>query len=167
MSKAELKREKDYQLQQIQQEIRKYDLEEMKTDVSYKAAIVINNLKKTERALIADENRNLRQLDKGDHLHKALAEDFTALKDSLDSTQRLQTRAQENFSTVEKENQEELRKYEQQMAQLEETLAKLQRELESSKGDNHKLRSELDAGRREDKENLMRQAAASSNPENS
>lgn len=47
-------------MQQIQTEIKKYDLEEMKTDVAYKAAIVINNLKKTERVLIADENRNLR-----------------------------------------------------------------------------------------------------------
>lgn len=131
-------------MQQIQQEIKRYDLEEMKTDVSYKAAIVVNNLKKTERALIADENRNLRQLDKVDHLHKALAEDFTALKDSLDSTQRLQTRAQENFSAVEKENQEELRKYELQMTQLEETLTKLQRELESSRGDNGKLKGDLD-----------------------
>ena len=73
-------------MQQIQAEIKKYDLEEMKTDVAYKAAIVINNLKKTERVLIADENRNLRQLDKVDHLHKALAEDFGALKDSLEAT---------------------------------------------------------------------------------
>ncbi len=60
MNKADFKKEKDLQIAQINAEIKRYDLEEMKTDVSYKVAIVVNNLKKSERLLINDENRNIR-----------------------------------------------------------------------------------------------------------
>jgi hypothetical protein len=56
----------------------------MKTDVSYKVAIVVNNLKKSERLLINDENRNIRQLDKVEHMQKTLAEDYQNVKESLE-----------------------------------------------------------------------------------
>lgn len=42
---------------QINAELKRYDLEEMKTDVLYKMAITANNLKKSERLLMAEENR--------------------------------------------------------------------------------------------------------------
>jgi len=32
----------------------------MKTDVSYKMAVIVNNLKKNEKQLAVDENRNIR-----------------------------------------------------------------------------------------------------------
>lgn len=99
-------------MNQISTEIKKYDLEEMKTDVAYKVAIVVNNLKKSERLLVADENRNIRQLEKVEHMQKTLAEDFLNVKDSLDATDKLKQRAQANFDAIEKENQEEKRKYE-------------------------------------------------------
>lgn len=38
--------------------------------------------------------------------------------------------------------------------------------MDTSRGDNHKLKGELDSARRSDKENLHRQAGASTNPEN-
>ena len=83
----------------------------MKTDVAYKVAIVVNNLKKSERLLINEENRNLRQLDKVEHMQKTLAEDYQNVKDSLDQTDKLKTRAQANFDAIEKENTEEKLKY--------------------------------------------------------
>ena len=43
--------------------------------MAYKVAIVVNNLKKSERMLVADENRNIRQLEKVEHMQKTLAED--------------------------------------------------------------------------------------------
>ena len=72
MTQAELKKEKDTTLLQISQEIRNYDLEEMKVDVNYKVAKIANDLKKSERLLITDENRNLRQIDKLEHMQKSL-----------------------------------------------------------------------------------------------
>jgi hypothetical protein len=48
----------------------------MKLDVNYKVAKIVNDLKKSERLLINDENRNLRQIDKLEHMQKALQEDF-------------------------------------------------------------------------------------------
>ena len=60
MNKAELKKEKDNYIGQINAEIKRYDLEEMKVDVNYKVAKIVNDLKKSERLLINDENRNIR-----------------------------------------------------------------------------------------------------------
>ena len=71
-----MRKEKEAALANIQSEIKKYDLEELKQDVQHKAATIANNLKKAERQLAADENRNLRQLDKVEQMQKNLAEDF-------------------------------------------------------------------------------------------
>lgn len=49
LNKAEFKKEKETQLSNIQSEIKKYDLEEMKTDVAHKVATIVNNLRKSER----------------------------------------------------------------------------------------------------------------------
>jgi hypothetical protein len=112
MSKAELKKEKDSYIAQINSEIKKYDLEEMKTDVTYKVAIIVNNLKKSEKLLINDENRNIRQLDKVEHMQKTLQEDFQNVKDSLEATEKLKQRAVQNFEAVEKENTDDKKKLE-------------------------------------------------------
>lgn len=42
----------------------------------------------------------------------------------------------------------------------------MQRELDTSRGDNHRLKGELESERRSDKENLQRQPGSSTNPEN-
>lgn len=84
----------------------------MKTDVQYKMAIIVNNLKKSERQLMNEENRNVRQLDKVEHMQKTLAEDFQNVKDSLDQSEKLKQRAIANFDTIDRENQEEKKKYE-------------------------------------------------------
>jgi hypothetical protein len=52
MSKAEYKREKDNQMSLINDEIKKYDLEEMKQDMSHKLHTITNNLLKNERQLM-------------------------------------------------------------------------------------------------------------------
>ena len=41
-------------------------------DVNYKVAKIANDLKKSERLIITDENRNLRQIDKLEHMQKNL-----------------------------------------------------------------------------------------------
>jgi hypothetical protein len=112
MTKAELKKEKDSYIAQINSEIKKYDLEEMKTDVTYKVAVIVNNLKKSEKLLINDENRNIRQLDKVEHMQKTLQEDFQNVKDSLEATEKLKQRAVQNFEAVEKENADDKKKLE-------------------------------------------------------
>jgi DNA-directed RNA polymerase subunit F len=48
----------------------------MKTDINYKMTSLINNLKKNEKQIISDENRNLRHLEKVEHMQRTLAEDF-------------------------------------------------------------------------------------------
>jgi hypothetical protein len=45
-STAEFKKEKEAQIAMINAEIKKYDLEEMKSDINYKMATNINNLRK-------------------------------------------------------------------------------------------------------------------------
>lgn len=72
MTAAELRKEKENTILLISQEVKNYDLEEMKMDVNYKVAKIVNDLKKSERLLVNDENRNLRQIDKLEHMQKAL-----------------------------------------------------------------------------------------------
>ena len=50
-------------------------------------------------------------MDKVEHMQKTLAEDYQNVKDSLDLTDKLKTRAQANFDAIEKENTEEKLKY--------------------------------------------------------
>lgn len=84
----------------------------MKSDVGFKMASILNNLKKSERQLINDENRNLRQLDKLEYMQKSLAEDCTNVKDSVEATDKLRQRAVSNFDAIDKENQDEKKKLE-------------------------------------------------------
>ncbi len=44
----------------INSEIKKYDLEEMKMDTNHKMATNLNNLRKKQKVVITDENRNKR-----------------------------------------------------------------------------------------------------------
>jgi hypothetical protein len=69
---VDIKKEKENTLLYIAQEIKSYDLEEMKTDVNYKLAKIVNDLKKSERLIINDEKRNIRQIEKLEHMEKAL-----------------------------------------------------------------------------------------------
>ena len=50
----------------IANDIKKYDLDEMKIDINHKMATNVNNLKKNHRGVIADEQKNKRQLEKID-----------------------------------------------------------------------------------------------------
>ncbi len=56
----ETKKMKDNYINQVNQEIRRYDLEDMKVDINYKVAKIVNDIKKSERVIINDEKRNLR-----------------------------------------------------------------------------------------------------------
>ena len=48
----------------------------MKTDVLHKVSTLTVNLKKREKLIIQEDLRNVRQVDKVEHMQKALAEDF-------------------------------------------------------------------------------------------
>ena len=61
----------------------------MKADVNNKMSTIVNNLKKSERQLITEGSKNLRQLDKLEHMQKNLAEDLTNVKESLEQTDKL------------------------------------------------------------------------------
>jgi hypothetical protein len=69
----------------------------MKAEIFNKVQIITNNLRKSERLLINDENRNIRQLEKVEHMQKTLVEDFQNVKESLEQTDRLKERAAANF----------------------------------------------------------------------
>lgn len=109
---GDFKKEKDTQIVQINAEIKKYDLDEMKTDITYKMSTILNTLKKDQRQIMGDENRNLRQLDKIEHMQKALHEDYSAVQISLEAADKLKQRTTLNFEAIEKENAEEKKKME-------------------------------------------------------
>lgn len=113
--KGDFKKEKETQILLINSEIRKYDLEEMKQDIAHNVATIANNLKKSEKQLIIDEKRNIRHLEKVEHMQKTLAEDFNNVKLSLEETEKLQKRAIANFETIDQENQEEQKKLDLQV----------------------------------------------------
>ena len=54
-----------------------------------KIASVCQNLKKTQNQIIQDENRNLRNFDKLEYMHKALEEDTQNVQHSMETTEKL------------------------------------------------------------------------------
>ena len=90
--------------------------------MSHKMETNLNNLRKDQKQIITDENRNMRQLDKIEHMQKALAEDFTSVKASLEATDKLKQRASQNFEAIDKENIDDKKKLESAIQALEKTL---------------------------------------------
>lgn len=102
-----LKKEKDAQLQYINNEITKYDINEMRDDTLHKVNTIANNLTKEERQIFADERKNLRYLERVGAMQRALFEDHQSVGDALKQTERLKERAKKNFDIIDKENQDE------------------------------------------------------------
>jgi hypothetical protein len=63
------------ELAKLDAEIKKYDIEEMKSDIVLKMNTIFTDLGRSQKALVREENRNMRQLDKVEHMQKAIAED--------------------------------------------------------------------------------------------
>jgi hypothetical protein len=107
-SQAELmRREKESQLANIDQEIKKFDIDAMREETLHKMNTMANDLTKSERAMIHEERKNLKYLDRVNAMQKALVEDHQAVKEALRHNERLKERAQENFKIIERENLEE------------------------------------------------------------
>ena len=127
---------------------------EMRTDMVYRVQTNTNELRKTERQIMAEEQRNMRQLEKVEHMHKALAEDTQTGKQSLEQIERMKERTNANFELMEKENQEERKKLEGQLKQLEGTFQQMQSELGQVRSDNAKLAGQVQQARKLDADNL-------------
>lgn len=48
-SRVDFNKDKEVAIAQINLEIKKYDLNDMKTDINYKMSAIVNNLKKSEK----------------------------------------------------------------------------------------------------------------------
>lgn len=66
------RKDRDAQLLNIAEEIKKYDIEVFKEDTLHKVLTIANGLTKSERVLSQDESKNLRYLDRISSMHKAL-----------------------------------------------------------------------------------------------
>lgn len=87
----------------------------MREETLHKVHTIANNLTKSERAIIHEERKNLKFLDRASAMQRALAEDHGSVKDSLRHTEHLKERARENFEIIERENRQEQDDVERQL----------------------------------------------------
>lgn len=77
------KLEKEKFMKALKDEVKSYDLETIKTDLHAKIDQIVVGIKKEERNIITDEDRQLRNLDKLNYMQQYLKEDNVSTRQSL------------------------------------------------------------------------------------
>ena len=113
------RKEREAHIANIEEEIKKYDIENFKEDTLHKVLTTANNLTKSERVLAQDEKKNLRYLDRALGMQRGLADDSEVVRESLHKTQILSDRAKENFEIIDRENAEEQAMIEEAVRRME------------------------------------------------
>lgn len=88
-----MRREKESQIHIIDEEIKKFNIDQMREDTLYKVQTIANNLTKSERHMMHEEKKTLKYLDRANAMQKTLVDDHQGVKDSLRHTDRLKERA--------------------------------------------------------------------------
>ena len=92
------------ELTKLDHEIKKYDIEDMKSDVIVKTASIAQGIKQIQSNMQFDEKTNIRHLSKIGLMQMYIEEDSHDVQESMQHTLKLQERANANFDTAKKES---------------------------------------------------------------
>ena len=95
----------------------------MHTDLNNKTNQIVQSIKKEEKHIIDDEERQLRNLDKLDYMSQYLQEDNVSTRDSLAEAQRIKDDSQREMQEFESSNRADLDELEQQVRQMEQMIS--------------------------------------------
>lgn len=85
-------------------ESKRYDIQGMHTDLNNKTNQIVQSIKKEEKHIIDDEERQLRNLDKLDYMSQYLQEDNVSTRASLAEAQRIKDDSQREMQEFESSN---------------------------------------------------------------
>ena len=80
---------------------------------------IVNGIKKEEKVIMNDEERQLRNLDKLEYMSQYLNEDHILTQKSLQEAQKIKDNSKKEMEQFEKQSVQELQDLEKQVAQLE------------------------------------------------
>ena len=106
-------KEKDLEMARIDGEIRKYDTNRMRNELSQDINAIGQGLERSQNGLLNDEKRHMRHLEKIELMQRAVVEDKENVVRSMADTTKLEKRAAENFEMNDKESAEERKKLEE------------------------------------------------------
>lgn len=114
----DIKKEKERFINLLTQETKRYDVNGMTIDLNQKMDQIVTSIKKEEKIIMNDEERQLRNLDKLEYMSQYLNEDHIHTKDSLKAAQLIKEDAYLQMSEFEQRNQQELKELEDEVRRI-------------------------------------------------
>jgi len=100
----DFKKEKVKFLAMLNEEIKQYDLQTIKSDMDSKIEIIVNGIKKEEKLIMNEENKQLRNLDKLHYMYDYLQEDNKATSLSQQQAQNTRDQSKQEMQEYEESN---------------------------------------------------------------
>lgn len=111
---------------------------------------IVTSIKKEEKIIMNDEERQLRNLDKLEYMSQYLNEDHIHTKNSLEAAQLIREDANEQMSEFELRNQQELKELEEEVRRINQQIdAQKQKQVEI-KEENQTLLKAINSARDKD-----------------
>lgn len=105
---VDLKLEKAKFMELLTTEAKRYDIQGMHFDLNTKMEQIVKAIKKEEKIIMNDEERQLRNLDKLEYMSQYLNEDHIMTQNSLQEAQKIRDQSKQEMNQVDKENNKEL-----------------------------------------------------------
>ena len=116
---VDVKKEKERFINLLSAEAKRYDVQGMHIDLHNKMDQIVHNIKKEEKVIMNDEERQLRNLDKLEYMSQYLNEDHVLTQKSLQDAQKIKDNSKKEMEDYEKEGIYELQELERQVLQME------------------------------------------------
>ena len=105
----DLKSEKAKFLELLSAEAKRYDIQGMHFDLNTKMEQIVKAIKKEEKIIMNDEERQLRNLDKLEYMSQYLNEDHIMTQNSLQEAQKIRDQSKHEMTQVDNDNNKELK----------------------------------------------------------
>lgn len=146
----DLKAEKAKFLELLSSEAKRYDIQGMHFDLNTKMEQIVKAIKKEEKIIMNDEERQLRNLDKLEYMSQYLNEDHIMTQNSLQEAQKIRDQSKLEMNQVDKENNKELQQLEMQVRQMQELIENHQSKQQEVQSENVRLLKQIQDGRVKD-----------------
>ena len=113
--KVDFKHEKERFIALIKEEAKSYDLDTIKIDLSKKIDQIAKGIKKEEKNIVVNEDRQLRNLDKLEYMSQYLKEDNQSTQISLTEAQQIRDQSKVEMQQYQLANTDELSDLAQQL----------------------------------------------------
>lgn len=104
----------------LDQEAKRYDVEGMHVDLNSKLESIVTGIKKEQKAIMNDEDRQLRNLDRLEYMNKYLQEDFVLTRESMKEAQEIKEKSAQEMRAFAEQNEDELKELEQEVREMQE-----------------------------------------------